>query len=105
MSIIAFDLDNTLCHTKGEYRHAKPIKERIKIVNELFDSGHIIKIYTARGGTTGLDWRKLTEKQLKKWKIKYHFLQTDKTHYDVLICDRAINSERFFNKLWWKSDK
>lgn len=100
--IVAFDLDNTLCTFNMEYHKAKPIKARIKIVNELFDAGHIIKIYTARGGTTGLDWRPLTEKQLKKWGIKYHFLITNKEHYDIMICDKAINSERFFKKLWWK---
>ena len=106
MSIIAFDLDGTLCSTGSiQYQQAKPFKKRIKIVNELFDAGHIIKIYTARGGTTGLDWRKVTEKQLKKWGVRYHFLITNKEHFEVYICDRSINSERFFNKLWWKSEE
>ena len=35
--IICFDLDNTLCTTKGsDYLNAKPILKNIKFVNELY---------------------------------------------------------------------
>lgn len=95
--IYAFDFDGTLVSLSKEYKNAKPLKNRIKKVNKLFDEGNIIQIYTARGGTTGLDWRKLTEEQLKKFGIKYHFLVMNKLHYDLLVCDRATNSEVYFN--------
>ena len=47
--IYCFDLDNTLCVSKnGNYSKSKPKKKAIKILNHLFDNGHIIKIHTAR---------------------------------------------------------
>ena len=47
--IICFDLDNVLCKTIGkDYKNAKPNKSHIKKVNELFDQGYMIKIFTGR---------------------------------------------------------
>jgi len=52
MSIYCFDLDNTLCETNGKkYFESTPLLDRIKIVNDLHEEGHYIKIYTARGMT------------------------------------------------------
>lgn len=49
MKILIFDIDNTISKTKGtKYQIAKPIKSKIKIINRLFDKGHIIKIFTSR---------------------------------------------------------
>ena len=49
--IYVFDLDGTLCtHVEdGDYRKAKPIKERIKKVNKLSKEGHNIVLYTEIG--------------------------------------------------------
>ena len=45
---LCFDLDNTLCVTKGsDYKNSKP-KRNAKLVNKLYDKGYTIKIYTAR---------------------------------------------------------
>ena len=54
--------------------------------------------WTARGTTTGLDWRKVTEEQFLKWGVKYHELKFGKPNYDLFIDDKNINSERFFNR-------
>ena len=65
----------------------------------MFDEGHNITYYTARGSVTGLDWYNVTKNQLKLWKCKYHSLSVgEKPAYDLLICDKAINSEEFFKK-------
>jgi hypothetical protein len=49
MEIFIFDIDNTISKTKGtKYQFAKHIKSKIKIINRLFDKGHIIKIFTSR---------------------------------------------------------
>ena len=65
MKSYCFDLDGTLCtNTEGEYAQALPLPERILKVNELYDKGNKILIYTARGTVTGIDWRDLTQKQL-----------------------------------------
>ena len=98
---IFVDIDETICYYKGErnYPDALPHKERIEKINKLFHEDHEITYYTARGGTTGIDWTDLTKKQLTEWGCKYHTLSVgEKPAYDLLICDKAINSEEFFNK-------
>lgn len=93
-----FDLDGTLCNnTYGKYEEALPFVERIKKVNKLFNDGHHIIVDTARGSTTGIDWREVTEKQLKKWGVKYHELRVGvKFMADFYIDDKAIHDEYFF---------
>ena len=98
--IIYVDIDNTICKTPetGEYHKAKPIYEHICKINAMYDSGHTIIYWTARGTRTGKDWRSLTEQQLAKWLVKYHELHIGKPVYDLFIDDKNINSEVFFNE-------
>lgn len=88
------DIDNTLCVTNGaEYEAAQPIPDRISKVNQLYDAGHTITIYTARGSRSCLKkyLEKLTAIQLKEWGVKYHYLDLgNKPVYDYLIDDRNI---------------
>lgn len=97
--IYVFDLDNTLCTQEGaNYKEAKPIFNRIVIVNGLYDKGHTIKIFTARGGTTGIDWKDVTENQLRGWEVKYHeLIITGKPHADYFIDDKAVHPNKFFS--------
>ena len=97
--IIFVDIDETICYYEGnrEYPNALPNHERIKKINALYDEGNTIVYWTARGGTTGIDWTELTQKQLKEWNVKHHELKMWKPSYDLFICDKAVNSERFFN--------
>ena len=68
-----FDLDGTLCsNTWGEYSKAQPFKDCIAEVNKLFSENNTIKIFTARGTTSGTDWTDLTKLQLEAWGVKYH---------------------------------
>ena len=97
--IIYVDIDETICYYEGErnYPDALPIPDRIQQVNKLYDEGNEITYYTARGSVTGIDWKNVTRKQLKSWGCKYHNLSVgEKPNYDLLICDKAINTERFF---------
>ena len=93
------DIDETICYYEGnrKYPNALPNHERIKKINALYDEGNTIVYWTARGGTTGIDWTELTQKQLKEWNVKHHELKMWKPSYDLFICDKAVNSERFFN--------
>jgi hypothetical protein len=87
-----FDIDGTLCtNTEGEYEKAEPLPESISRVNALYDAGHKILLYTARGSTTGIDWRATTERQMKTWGVKYHALYLGKPTADVYVDDKAIN--------------
>ena len=88
--IYCFDIDGTLCtNTEGDYVNAQPFYEVIAEVNRLFAEGHRILLYTARGSTTGIVWRDLTERQLKEWSINYHALFMGKPTADVYIDDKA----------------
>jgi len=97
--IYIFDIDGTLCTlvNDAKYENAKPLEERIHKVNALYNKGHYIKLFTARGSSTGIDWTELTKKQLSLWQIKYHeLIMNKKPHGDLFIDDKAINAKDFF---------
>jgi len=97
MAIYCFDIDGTICLTEGsDYPNSKPIKERIELINKLFHEGHEIKFFTARGTTTGIDWRELTESQLTSWGVRYHTLILGKPHADIYIDDKGKHDRDFF---------
>ena len=77
---------------------AEWIMKNIDKINRLYDEGNEIVYWTARGGTTGIDWTELTRSQLEKWGAKHTELKMWKPHYDLFICDKAINAEGFFNE-------
>ena len=100
--IIYVDIDETICsHHDGvggprDYSGASPLKDRIEKINALYDKGNTIVYWTARGTVTGIDWKKLTQKQLENWGAKHHELKMGKPAYDLFIDDKNINSETFF---------
>jgi hypothetical protein len=97
--IYCFDLDGTLCTHEKNYADAKPLTNRINVLNTLYDDGNTIIIDTARGSTTKIDWYEITEKQLNLWGVKYHKLRVGvKFNFDFLIDDKAINDKNFFKK-------
>ncbi len=95
MKIIYVDIDGTVCSDEnGQYEFAKPIVKNIKKVNKLFDEGHTVIYWTARGSVTNINWKDLTEKQFKEWGVKYHDLRVgNKPHYDLFICDKSKRIE------------
>lgn len=89
---IIVDIDGTICLTRGTgYADAVPRQEIIDYINSLYDSGHIIHYWTARGTVTGIDWYDMTKRQLDLWGCKYHFLQMRKPDYDLWIDDKCID--------------
>ena len=92
MKKYVIDIDGTICtNTYGKYELAKPYTSRIKYINKLFDKGHVIKYFTARGSTTNINWRDLTEKQLLAWGAKYNELIMGKPDGDIFIDDKGFN--------------
>jgi hypothetical protein len=90
--IYCFDIDGTLCtNTDGNYIMAQPFRQIISQVNRLYEKGERIVLYTARGATTGIDWRELTKRQLEEWGVRYHELFMGKPTADVYIDDKALN--------------
>lgn len=93
---IYVDIDETICTYDGErhYDLAVPILENIKKINILYEEGHEITYWTARGTVTGIDWFDVTKMQLDKWGCMYHKLITgQKPAYDLLICDKTKRIE------------
>ena len=105
---LCFDLDGVICKTtKKKYFNSQPKKKNIRKINELYDKGHEIIIFTARfmGRSKENEKRALargytkTYNQLKKWQIKFNELIMGKPSYDFFVDDKAIG----FKKNWIKS--
>uniref|UniRef100_A0A6C0LXH7 FCP1 homology domain-containing protein n=1 Tax=viral metagenome TaxID=1070528 RepID=A0A6C0LXH7_9ZZZZ len=99
---IFVDIDDTICFykkeegTKMDYSKAIPYLERINKINKLYDEGHKIIYWTARGSVTQKLWFNITYEQLKSWKCKFHELRMGKPAYDLFIDDKNINSNTYF---------
>jgi capsule biosynthesis phosphatase len=108
---ICFDIDNVICqtNTKKEYLKSKPIRKNIKLINEIFNKGYYVILYTARGmgrykGNINKIKKKikpLTLKQLNNWGVNYHKIYFGKPSFDLFIDDKSL----FFTKKWPKSLK
>ena len=95
---IFVDIDETICHYKDVdrlgYKNAIPILFNIEKINKLYDKGHEITYWTARGSFSKIDYFDLTKKQIEKWGCKYHYLSVgEKPTYDLLICDKTKRIE------------
>ena len=102
--LIFVDIDNTICYYDNsnnnlDYNNAKPYKQRIQKINQLYEKGNTIVYWTARGTMTGICWFNTTLEQLDKWKCKYNELRMGKPAYDLFIDDKNINSEKFFKNI------
>jgi len=93
--IYCFDFDGTLCTISNHYIDAKPIFHMIDKVNDLYAKGNIIKIFTARGQATGIDYKELTKRQLEDWDIRYHQLIMGKPSADLYIDDKSVTPNYF----------
>lgn len=100
-----FDLDGVICRTiRSSYHKSKPILSSIKKINELYDKGNYIIIFTARymGRNNDNIYKakkmgyNLTLRQLKLWGVKYNKLIFGKPSYDIIIDDKAI----FYSSKW-----
>lgn len=104
--IYCFDLDNTLCETiDKKYNMANPISDMINRVNDLYNNGNTIVIYTARGmGKFNKDVKKvyseyyeLTKNQIDSWGLKYTELILGKPSFDYFIDDKNLTIDNFKN--------
>ena len=96
--IYQIDVDGTICSLteNHEYEKAKPNLEMIRKINRLYDEGHTIKIATARGQVSGIEFMALTEMQLNVWGVRYHHL-FQKEAADLYVDDKSMTPEEFIN--------
>ena len=108
LKIICFDIDNVICKTNTTKNYSKsvPIKKNIKVINEAYNNGFNIILYTARymgrynGNVSKVKKhiKPFTLKQLKKWGVLYHKIYFGKPSFDLFIDDKSL----FFKKNWSK---
>ena len=105
--IYCFDIDGVICKTVGRnYSKSKPNKNSIKKINQLYEKGFFIKIFTARYMGRNNDnislakkqGYKKTFKQLKNWGLKFHKLIFGKPTFDLFVDDKSLG----FKKNWVK---
>tara|TARA_B100000902_G_C27189943_1_gene853380 strand:- start:538 stop:834 length:297 start_codon:yes stop_codon:yes gene_type:complete len=98
MKTYCIDIDGTICtNTNGDYKNAQPYVERIEELNKLHKDGNKIILFTARGSSTGKDWKKTTENQLFEWGLLYDELLFGKPEADIFIDDKAQDTFRWFS--------
>ena len=94
--IIYVDIDETICYYEKDrdqmkYEEAIPNYENIAKVNKLYNDGHQITFWTARGTQTGINWYDVTKQQLLTWGVLHHNLLMGKPYFDLFIDDKALN--------------
>ncbi len=94
--IYVFDLDGVICSEEKTFERtlAKPNKDLIDKINNLFSHGNIIIIYTARSWA---EYR-ATKKWLYENNVYYDELIMGKPVYDIWVDDRSINPEEFLKE-------
>jgi glycerol-3-phosphate cytidylyltransferase len=105
LNTYCFDLDKTICFQEidKDYERSFPDNDIIKKINYLYDQGHRIIIYTARGMTRFdgdidkiiFNYKSMTEEHLNSWGLKFHKLLFGKPSYDFFIDDKSILIQDF----------
>ena len=101
------DIDDTICEKpqgNSDYESSVPKVKRIEMVNKLYQEGHKITYFTARGMGRNNDdstaaqeqFFDLTKQQLDSWGCLYHNLILGKPSGDIYIDDKGVNSDDFF---------
>lgn len=88
-----FDIDGVVAKIQPELKYdmAEPDIEMIQVINRLYSLGNQIVLFTARGYKSGVDWKEVTIKQLKKWGVKYNELIFGKPDADYYIDDKMLS--------------
>lgn len=102
MKIFCFDVDGVIIDRPKCSKYPwdyyldsnEKFKENIELINKLYDQGHYIKLQTARGFGTKIDWTEKTNKELQTFGVKYHELHFGKVDADYYVDDKLITIEQ-----------
>ena len=101
--VIMIDIDGTICKQDRDpsipddgytFRVSEPFTQRIEYFNSLYDEGHYLHYWTARGCWKGNDTLSETREQLNSWGVKYNDVAVFKPFYDIWIDDKAVGVSR-----------
>jgi hypothetical protein len=89
--VVCMDIDGVIATISpgNDYALARPQQDVIDAVNLLYEVGHRIILFTARGSATGIDWSDVTRSQMVAWGVRHHELRFGKPAADVYVDDRA----------------
>ena len=103
---ICFDIDNIICKTNSsvDYSKSVPIRKNIKVINDAYESGFNIILYTARymGRFNNNAYKAkkrvktVTINNLKSWGVKYNQIFFGKPSFDFVVDDKSV----FFKRNW-----
>jgi len=90
---ICCDIDGVLATKtlQNNYSTATAIQENVALINALYEKGHHIVLFTARGYRSGIDWKEITVKQMRLWGVKYHEILFGKPDADIYIDDNFLD--------------
>jgi hypothetical protein len=97
--VIMADIDDTITEGKG-YETCQPKTHVIQELTRLYDEGHNIVYWTARGTVANRDWYEHTKKQLVGWNAKHTLLVMKKPFFDSFLEDKSINLDKFDGLKW-----
>lgn len=88
-----FDIDGVIAKSNEmlEYEKSLPDMDIIHLINQLYDAGNEIILFTARGYKTGIDWTQMTREQMNQWGVKYTKLMFNKPAGDFYIDDHNLD--------------
>ncbi len=94
-----FDIDGVIAQLEktNNYAQSQPNERMIGIINRLYELGNEIILHTARGYVTGIDWKDITEQQLKLWGLKYHELHFGKPNADYYVDDKLLEIDKLYD--------
>lgn len=99
------DIDDTICSTKNRnFENSIPNTKVINKINELYDKGWKIILYTARGAKSCKTieerikkYKDITQNWLEKNNVKYTELLFGKMNADYYVDDKNMSIEEFIN--------
>ncbi len=91
-----FDIDGVIATLapKNRYEVAEARPEVVELINALYQQGHTIILFTARGAVSSIDWAETTRRQLEQWGVRYHELKFGKPFAHYYVDDRLLSISR-----------
>lgn len=95
-----FDIDGVIAEKRADldYAQATPNVRMIQIINQLYEWGNQIILFTARGYVTKINWYPVTKKTLACWGLKYHELLMGKPNADFYVDDHFISMDFLYDE-------
>lgn len=92
---LCFDIDGVIASIapENDYNLSLPRERVIERIRQFHQNGYRIILFTARGTMTGIDWRRVTERQMREWQVPYDQLCFGKPAADYYIDDRALRPD------------